>query len=61
MKINLQTTLPKQSDSILVLVFNIKKLKTDVEHLDIETNLTALKNHLKEHGDVISTLDKKGR
>ena len=61
MKINLQTTLPKQSDSILVLVFNIKNLKPDVAHLGIETNLTALKNHLKEHGDVISTLDKKGK
>ncbi len=62
MKINVQTALPKQSDSILSIIFDLKEIKTVIDGLAINTNVTILKKQLKDHGDFISTLDnKKGK
>lgn len=62
MKINAFESLPAGSDSILAIITDPKQIKPAITRLGINTRQTIIKDQLKEHGDLITTVDpKKGK
>lgn len=62
MKINAVESYPKNGDSILQIILDSKSIKTSISALGISTNVSMVKDHLKDHGDFITTVDsKKGK
>lgn len=60
MKINTYKSCPKGFDSLMVLIADLKDLKQALAKTGIAVKLSLLKDHLKENGDFITTLDEKG-
>ncbi len=59
MKINTYKSCPKGFDSLMVLIADLKDLKQALAKTGIAVKLSLLKDHLKENGDFITTLDEK--
>ena len=62
MKISAFESTPKHSDSILQIILDVKNVKTAITEIGISSNAALIKDHLKDHGDSITTVDsKKGK